>query len=173
VPGSDASSSLTAPGATACAINADSSDIAVCRCCSPTSSHNATAGAGLSANSRRNCTIGPRRLIIALAQDGTLKQRLHHPPCGEQVIERAQRPSGRRWVGRRVQVGPRGRNQKVAAVRQHQDQLKLAAPAHPAQQLKRLSLPRVPPPQHPHRRREAIEVGLMSCLPSIVSATSG
>jgi hypothetical protein len=87
VPGNEASSSLTASGATVSAINAVSSDIAAWRCCSPTSSHNATAGAALSANSRRNCTIGPRRRIIALAQDGTVKQWLKHPQRGEQLIK--------------------------------------------------------------------------------------
>ena len=74
------------------AINAASRVIAVWRCSSPTSSHNATAGAGLSASSRRNCTIAPRSRIIARSQDDTLKQRLEHPSRGEQILKRASVP---------------------------------------------------------------------------------
>ena len=78
--------------ATACAINAANSTIAVCRCCSPTSSHNTAAGAGLSASSRRSCTIAPRARIIALGQDDTRKQRLQDPPRPQQVLQRRQHP---------------------------------------------------------------------------------
>ena len=53
----------------------------------------------------------------------------------------------------------------MAAVRQHQDQLQPAAAAHPPHQLKRAALPCMTRPQHPHRRREAIEMGSVSCLP--------
>jgi hypothetical protein len=94
VPATDTRSSLAASGATVCAINVASNVIAVCRCCSPTSSHNAPAGAELSARSRRSCTTIGLNTIISLPADGTLQQRLQHPPRGEQIIKRPQRPGG-------------------------------------------------------------------------------
>jgi hypothetical protein len=110
--------------------------------------------------------------IIPLAQDDTLKQRLEHPPRRQQIIKRSQRARPGRF-DRALQIGPRRRHHQVAAVRQHHDQLEPAAAAHPSHQLKRAALPRVTRPQHPHRRREAIEVGSVSRLPLIVSTTSG
>jgi len=163
-PPSDASSSPAASPTTVCAISAASSAIALWRWDSPTSSHNATAGAGLSASSRRNCTLGLLSAIIALRPDDTLKQRHQHPPCREQIAKRTERP-GQRRLDRALQISPRGRNHQVAAVGQHHDQLQPPTAAHPAHQLKRLSLPRVTRANDPHPRREAIEVGSVSCLP--------
>jgi len=110
--------------------------------------------------------------MIALGQDDTLEQRLEHPSRGEQIPKRAQRPRPDR-PRRGLQIGPRGRDHQMTGVRQDQDQLQPPAPVHPAHQLKRLSLPRMRASDDPHRRREAIEVGLVSCVPSISSATSG
>jgi hypothetical protein len=103
-------------------------------------------------------------MIISLPADETLQQRLQHPPRGEQIVERPQR-SGRWRLGRGLQVGPGGRQQQTAAVRELDDQLQPPVAAHPPGQLKRAALPRVSRPQHPNRRREAIEVGLVSCVP--------
>jgi hypothetical protein len=157
-----------------CAIIAVSSTIAAWRCRSPINSHNAAAGAALSANSRRNCTIGPPTAcpgIIALGQDDTLEQRVKNPSRGEQIIKRRQRPRPGR-VGRDLQIGPRRRDEQVASVRQHHNQLQAPAAPHPPHQLKRAALPRVPRPPNPDRRREAIEVGSVSCLPSTASPTT-
>jgi hypothetical protein len=71
------------------------------------------------------------------------------------------------------EICPCGRDEQGAAVRQHQDQLELPAAAHPADQLKRATLQRVARPHDTDRRREAVEVGSVSCLLSIASATSG
>jgi hypothetical protein len=60
----------------------------------------------------------------------------------------------------------------MAAIRQHQDQLQAAAPMHPAHQLKRAALQWVTRPHHPDRWRETIEVGSVSCLPSIEFSTT-
>jgi hypothetical protein len=140
---SDTRSSLTASGAIVCAINAASSVIARWRCCSPTSSHNATAGAGLPASSRRSCTIDPRDLIISLGQDDTPNQRPQDLSHRQQIRERSERARHRR-SRRRLQIGPGGWDQQMTAVRQHQDQLQPPPPAHPAHQLERATLPRVP-----------------------------
>lgn len=59
-----------------------------------------------------------------------------------------------------------------AAVLEHQDQLKLTPAAHPAGQLKRAALKRVAGPYDPDGRREAIEVGSVSCLLSTASRTT-
>jgi hypothetical protein len=108
--------------------------------------------------------------MIPLAQDRTLKQRLKHPPHREQIIKRAERP--RRRLDRAPQISPRGRDHQMTAVRQHHDQLQPTMTVHPTHQLKRAALPRVTRPKNPHRRRETIEVGLMSCLPSIAFSTT-
>jgi hypothetical protein len=111
-------------------------------------------------------------MIISLPADDTLQQRLQHPPRGEEIIKRPQRP-GRWRLGRRLQVGPGGREQQTAAIRELDDQLQPPVTAHPPDQLKRAALPRVSRPQHPNRRRVAIEVGLVSCLPSPASTSRG
>jgi hypothetical protein len=103
-------------------------------------------------------------MIISLPADDTLQQRIQHSTRGEQIIKRPQRP-GRWRLGRGLQVSPGGREQQTAAVRQLDDQLQPSMAAHPPGQLKRAALPRVSRPQHPNRRWEAIEVGLVSCLP--------
>jgi hypothetical protein len=82
--------------------------------------------------------------MIALGQDDTLEQRLEDSSRGEQILKRAQRPGPDR-LRRGLQIGPRGRDHQMAGVRQDQDQLKTPTPVHPAHQLKRLSLPRMPP----------------------------
>jgi hypothetical protein len=111
-------------------------------------------------------------LIISRGQDDTLNQRPQDPPRSEQIIKRSERPD-LRPPGRRVQVRPHRRDHQVAAIGQHQDQLQSAATAHPAQQLKRPALPRMTRPQNPDCRREAIEVGLVSCLPSPALTITG
>ncbi|HEX2703311.1 MAG TPA: hypothetical protein VHM72_07765 [Solirubrobacteraceae bacterium] len=87
--------------------------------------------------------------MIALGQDDTLKQRLEHSSRGEQILQRAQRPRPGR-LRRGLQIGPRCRDHQMAGVRQDQDQLKAPAPVHPAHQLKRPSLPRVPSSDDPY-----------------------
>jgi len=59
----------------------------------------------------------------------------------------------------------------MAAVREDQDQLQTPTTAHPAHQLMRPALPRMRAPDDPDRSREAIEVGLVSCVPSGRSIT--
>jgi hypothetical protein len=108
--------------------------------------------------------------IIALGQDDTRKQRLEHPPRREKIIQRRQRPTVRR-SRHCLKVGPHGRDHQVAAVRQHDDQLQPTAAPHPPHQPKRAALPRMPSPDDPHRRRKAIEMGSVSCLPLTASTT--
>jgi hypothetical protein len=110
--------------------------------------------------------------MIALAQDDTLEQRLEHPSRREQIVKRAQRPRPDR-LRCGLQIGPRGRDHQMTGVRQDQDQLKAPAPVHPAHQLKRLPLPRMRAADDPDRWREAIEVGLVSCVPSRRYRTGG
>jgi hypothetical protein len=127
-----------------CAINAASSVIARWRSGSPTSSHNATAGAALPASSRRNCcTIDLLAAIIPLGQDGTREQRHQHPPQRQQIRERPERARHQRFR-RSVQIGPGSRDQQMTAIRQHQNQLQPTAAAHPPHQLKRTTFPRMP-----------------------------
>jgi hypothetical protein len=109
--------------------------------------------------------------IIPRAQDDTLNQRVQDSARHQQIVKRSQRARPGRF-DRALQIGPRRRHHQVAAVRKHQDQLEPAAAAHPPHQLERAALPRVTRPHHPHRRREAIEVGSVSCLPSIEFSTT-
>jgi predicted metal-dependent phosphoesterase TrpH len=110
--------------------------------------------------------------IIPLAQDDTLNQPVQDSARSQQIVKRSQRARPGRF-DRALQIRPRRRHHQVAAVRQHQDQLEPAATAHPAHQRKGAALPRMTRPHDPHRRREAIEVGSVSCLPSIASTISG
>jgi hypothetical protein len=109
--------------------------------------------------------------IIALGQDDTPNQRLEHTARGQQVLQRPQRPSGRR-VRRSLEIGPRRRDQRAAVVRQHEDQLEPAAAPHPAHQRERAALQWMTRPHDPHLLREAVEVGSVSCLPLIASGTT-
>jgi len=109
--------------------------------------------------------------IIPLAQDDTLNQRVQDSARSQQIVKRSQRARPGRF-DRALQIRPRRRHHQVAAVRQHQDQIEPAATAHPPHQLKRAALPRVTRPHDPHRRREAVEVGSVSCLPSIAFSTT-
>jgi hypothetical protein len=146
--------------------------VAAWRCCSPTSSHNTVALTGLSARSRRSCTIALLTTIIPLDPDNTIEQRIEHPSCPKQIIKRPQR-ARRRWAGWALEIGPRGRHEQMAAIRQHHDQLQPPMPMHPADQLERAALPRMPRPHDPYRSRKAIEVGLVSCSPSHVLTING
>jgi len=64
-----------------------------------------------------------------------------------------------------LKICPLCRDKQGAAVLEDQDQLQLAPAAHPARQLKRAALQRVTRAHDPDGRREAIEVGSVSCLP--------
>jgi len=107
--------------------------------------------------------IAPRPDAGAPLGPSRAQHAVQHTPRSQQIRQRAQRP-GRQRRGVTLQIGPRRRYQQAAAVRQHDEQLELPAAAHPPDQLKRAALQRVPWPHDPHRRREAIEVGLVSCL---------
>jgi hypothetical protein len=64
-----------------------------------------------------------------------------------------------------VQIGPGRRNQRLAAIRQHQQQLDAAMPPHPAQHRQRPSLQRMTPPRD-HHSREVLDTGSESVLRS-------
>jgi hypothetical protein len=96
----------------------------------------------------------------------SLQHAIEHPPRRQQVVQRPERPC--RWqVGVALEIRPFCGDKQGAAVLKHQDQLQLAPAAHPARQLKRAALQRVTRAHDPDGRREAIEVGSVSCLPLI------
>jgi len=71
-----------------------------------------------------------------------------------------------------LEICPFCGDEQATAVLKHEDQIELAPPAHPAGQLERAALKRVARAHNPDRRREAIEVGSVSCLPSIAFSTT-
>ena len=71
-----------------------------------------------------------------------------------------------------LEICPFCGDEQATAVLKHEDQLQLAPAAHPARQLKRAALQRVTRAHDPDRRREAIEVGSVSCLSSIAFSTT-
>ena len=71
-----------------------------------------------------------------------------------------------------LEICPFCGDEQATAVLKHEDQIELAPPAHPAGQLERAALKRVACAHNPDRRREAIEVGSVSCLPSIAFNTT-
>ncbi len=111
--------------------------------------------------------------IIAPRQDDTTdaggaigqtsaQHAVQHPAHPQQILERTQRPRNR--TPGPSQVSPLRRNERPAAIRHHQQQLQPARPAHPPGHPKRTPLQRMARPHHPDHRREAIEVGSVSCL---------
>ena len=120
--------------------------------------------------------------IIAASQDdtppldrpaalGNAQHPVQHPPQHRQALKRGQRP--RRLPPSALQVRPRRRNQRPAAVRQHQQQLQPPPPAHPTEQPKLAALQRMARPCYPNRRREAIEMGSVSCGRSTIPVAIG
>jgi hypothetical protein len=103
-------------------------------------------------------------------QDATPQQTVEHATRLKQIGERGKR-ARRRLLGGRLEIGPPGRDQRAAAVRQDEDQLEPPAATHPADQLKRAALQWVTRPHDPHPLREAVEVGSVSCLPSTAFPT--
>jgi hypothetical protein len=101
----------------------------------------------------------------------SLQHTIEHSPRRQQVLQRPERPRRRR-VGVTLEIRPFCRDKQGAAVRKHHDQLQLTPAAHPARQLKRAALQRVTRAHDPDGRREAIEVGSVSCLPSIGFSTT-
>jgi hypothetical protein len=104
-------------------------------------------------------------------QDATPQHTVEHAARLKQIGEPGKR-ARRRPLGGRLEIGPPGRDQRAAAVRQHQDQAQRATAAHPADQLQRAALQWVTRPHHPHRLRKAVEVGSVSRLPSIAFSTT-
>ena len=78
-------------------------------------------------------------------------------------VQRGQRPRPRR-LDRCLEIGPGRRDQRAAAARAREGQLEPSVPAHPAHQLERTALQWMTRTDDPHRRREAVEVGSVSCL---------
>jgi hypothetical protein len=120
--------------------------------------------------------------IIAPCQDDTAPVRrlagqsgaqhaVQHPAHRQQIRNRRKRPSDRQ-PDRPLEIGPRGREQQPAAVPQHHNQLQPPPATHPPDQLKRAALQRVTRAHDPHGRREALEVGSVSCLLSIAFSTT-
>jgi hypothetical protein len=121
--------------------------------------------------------------IIAPGQDDTApvgrlirqvstQHAVQHPSHRQQLLGRAQRARGQR-PGLTLQIAPRRRDPGAAAVRQHQEQIEPPAAAHPPDQLKRADVQRMARPHHPDCRREAIEVGSVSCLLSMIPVAIG
>ncbi len=101
----------------------------------------------------------------------SLQHAIEHSPRRQQVLQRPERP--RRWrLGVALEIRPICGDKQGAAVVKHHDQLQLAPAAHPASQLKRAALQRVTCAHDPDGRREAIEVGSLSCLLSIAFSTT-
>ena len=108
-----------------------------------------------------------------LARPSGAQHTVEHVPHRQQILQRAQSPRCRRPDPTTLQIGPRRRNEHPAAVRQHQQQLEPAMPAHPPDQLKRAAFQRVPRARNPDRRREPIEMGSVSCDRSITPVAIG
>jgi hypothetical protein len=104
-------------------------------------------------------------------QDATPQHTVEHAARLEQIGERGKRPAARPLAGR-LEIRPPGRDQRAAAVRQDEDQLEPTPTAHPADQLKRAARQWVTRPHDPHRLRETLEVGSVSCVPSTKSRTT-
>jgi hypothetical protein len=112
--------------------------------------------------------------IFAPGQDDTLKQPVEHPTSRQQILNAAQSPRRRR-LRHALQVRPPSRDQRTAAVGQHEQQIQRAAAAHPSHQRQLTALQWVTHTHDPHRRREPIEVvmGSVSRLPLRRSRTTG
>ncbi len=95
-----------------------------------------------------------RRLPCSLLPPlgGPCQQRANHRARVQQLRQRAQRRCvGRRPDIRAVQVGPRRRDQRLAAIRQHHQQLQLPLPASLPQHRQLLAPHGMTRPGDPHR----------------------
>ena len=72
-------------------------------------------------------------------------------------------------LGRRLQVGPLGRNVRAAFVRQDQQEVQAAVAMRPSQKLEGLTLERMVWSDDGDRLRKTFEVGSVSWCPSITS----
>src|SRR2546429_4175942 len=61
-----------------------------------------------------------------------------------------------------AEIGPRRRDQRTGTVRQHQDQIKMTLPAHPAEHRQRPATEWVTLPDDRHLRRKVLQVGSVS-----------
>jgi len=65
-----------------------------------------------------------------------------------------------------TEIRPDGRDQRPRAIGQHEHELERSVAVHPRHHAQLLPRQRVSLPGDPHRRRKALEVGSVWCLPS-------
>ena len=102
---------------------------------------------------RPPCTVTSLQPVPALAvcaRPGRPPPRTR--PASPPASPASPRPRRCRCCRRPVQVGPGRRDQRLAAIGQHQQQLQPPVPPHPAQLPQRLPLQRVTPPRDHHHR---------------------
>lgn len=104
---------------------------------------------------------------LALRDLDSTKQSVHHGAGVQQLCDGGQccRLSARRPV----QIGPRRRDQRSCAVRQHEHEQQLTALVLPPQDLQGLTLKGVAPTHYGHPLGVAVEMvvmGIVSCVPS-------
>jgi hypothetical protein len=110
-------------------------------------------------------SLNPRRGQIG-------KQRGDHPHRVQQIRQRSQRARLDHVPGC-LRVGPPGRHQRLAAIRQHHQQLQHTVPVHPTKHRKRLPFKGVSAAGHPNRDGQRLETGSVSQLRSTESIMIG
>jgi len=90
----------------------------------------------------------------------------------QKVIQRANQGRGRQRSGGGFEIGPFGRDQRLAAVRQNENKLQAGGHAGLPQDLQRLTLEGVLGTRDDHAFGEVLMMGSVSCVPSIGSITT-
>ena len=103
---------------------------------------------------------GPYSLVVEPTEES-----VDDRPHVDQVADRADGLRLLALLVPRFQVGPGGRNQALAAVRQDQEQIERAVTAHPPEQRQFPTLERVVRTDDSDRRRKVLEVGSVSWFP--------
>jgi hypothetical protein len=137
----------------------------------------ATTGTSASPSSpSRSCTGHLPAILPAILADSVTRsvdQAVDDPPRMLEITERPQHLARGpcRLISREVRPGRR--DQRTGAVRQHQDQVQAALPAHPAEHPQRSTTEWVTLSDDRHLRREVLQVGSVSPTRSRRSRTTG
>jgi hypothetical protein len=104
---------------------------------------------------------------------GAAQESVNEAAEAEQVLQRADElKAGRRACGGR-EVRPLGGNQRLASVRQNENELQAATHAGVPKDLQRLSLEGVMRARNGHALRDVLTVGSVWWFPSITWTTNG
>jgi hypothetical protein len=104
---------------------------------------------------------------------GATQQSIDQTAKPQQIIQRADQRRGLRKGGRSFEISPVGGDQRLAAIRQNENQLQAIGHARLPEDLQRLSFERVMRTRDGHAFGEVLVMGSVSWFPSTTCRTNG